>query len=208
MEESAAKLANRAARRNARPAASFPPPRPRATFSGMNGPPSTETPRAEVLLGLGANLGDPRRQLRDAVGRLRALLDGVRVSSVYRSEPVGHREQPDFYNLVAGGWTRLGPEALLRGVLEIERAMGRERTFANAPRPIDIDVLSYGGRVVRTPALTLPHPRIAERGFVLHPLAEVAPEWVHPELRRTARELLSAAPTLERVELDGPLFER
>ena len=166
---------------------------------------STDPPRAEVLLGLGANLGDPRRQLAAAVARLGALVEEVRVSSVYRTEPVGHRDQPDFYNLVVRGWTTVPPEALLRGVLEIERALGRERSFANAPRTIDIDLLAYGDVVMDTPELTLPHPGIAHRGFVLHPLAEVAPDWMHPVLARTARELLSAAGPLERVECVGPL---
>ena len=168
---------------------------------------STEPPRAEVLLGLGANLGDPRRQLAAAVARLGALVEDVRVSSVYRTEPVGHRDQPEFHNLVVRGWTRMPPGALLREVLAIERALGRERTFANAPRTIDIDLLAYGDVVMETPELTLPHPGIAHRGFVLHPLAEVAPVWVHPLLSRTARELLSAAGPLERVERDGRLDE-
>jgi 2-amino-4-hydroxy-6-hydroxymethyldihydropteridine diphosphokinase len=168
---------------------------------------STDPPRAEVLLGLGANLGEPPKQLAAAVARLRALVEDVRVSSIYRTEPVGHRDQPDFYNLVLRGWTRVPPEALLREMLEIERDLGRERTFANAPRTIDIDLLAYGDVVMRTPALTLPHPGIAHRGFVLHPLAEVAPEWVHPVLRQTARELLFAAGPLERVERDGRLDE-
>src|SRR5690242_19698259 len=119
---------------------------------------SSDPLRAEVLLGLGANLGEPRRQLAEAVARLRGVVDEVRVSSVYRTEPVGHREQPDFYNLVVGGWTSLPPEALLREALLIERALGRERTFANAPRRIDIDLLAYGGVVMETPELTLPHP--------------------------------------------------
>jgi 2-amino-4-hydroxy-6-hydroxymethyldihydropteridine diphosphokinase len=172
--------------------------------------PATEPddpPRIEVLLGLGANLGDPRRQLAEAVARLGALVEDVRVSSVYRTEPVGHRDQPDFLNLVVHGWTRVPPGELLRGLLAIERALGRERTFANAPRIIDIDLLAYGGRVMETAELTLPHPGIAHRGFVLHPLAEVAPEWVHPVLARTARELLSAAGPLERVERAGRLDE-
>jgi 2-amino-4-hydroxy-6-hydroxymethyldihydropteridine diphosphokinase len=173
----------------------------------MPRPPATDPPRAEVLLGLGANLGDPRRQLADAVAGLGALLEDVRVSSVYRSEPVGHRDQPDFYNLVVGGWTTMPPGELLRRVLAIERALGRERTFANAPRIIDIDLLAYGDVVMRTPELTLPHPRMKDRGFVLHPLAEVAPDWVHPVLARTARELLSAARSLERVERVGPLYD-
>jgi 2-amino-4-hydroxy-6-hydroxymethyldihydropteridine diphosphokinase len=168
---------------------------------------ATDPPRAEVLLGLGANLGDPRRQLAEAVARLRGLVEDVRVSSVYRTEPVGHRDQPDFYNGVVGGWTSLPPLELLRGMLAIERALGRERTFANAPRLIDIDLLAYGRVVMETPELTLPHPGIAHRGFVLHPLAEIAPDWVHPVLARTARELLSAAGPLERVEPAGRLDE-
>lgn len=167
----------------------------------------SESPCAEVFLGLGANLGDPLRQLREAVRRLGAVLEEVRVSSVYLTEPVGHRDQPDFHNLVVGGWTRLDPGALLRATMAIEREMGRERSFADAPRVIDIDLLAYGDRVMETAALTLPHPRMAGRGFVLHPLAEIAPEWVHPVRGRTARELLSAAPKLERVERAGALGE-
>jgi 2-amino-4-hydroxy-6-hydroxymethyldihydropteridine diphosphokinase len=166
---------------------------------------STDPPRAEVLLGLGANLGEPRRQLAEAVARLGVLVEDIRASSVYRTEPVGHRDQPDFYNLVVDGWTRVPPLELLRGMLAIEREMGRERPFANAPRTIDLDLLSYGGVVMRTPELTLPHPGIEHRGFVLHPLAEVAPGWIHPVLGRTARELLSAARPLERVEMMGAL---
>lgn len=158
-----------------------------------------------VVLGLGANLGDPVAQLARAVGRLREVVALDEVSPVYRTEPVGFREQPDFYNLVAVGRTALSPAALLEAMQEIERAMGRVRTFRNAPRPVDVDLLDHGGRVLRTPSLVLPHPGIPVRGFVLHPLAEVAPEWRHPVLGSTARELLLAAPSLERVERWGPL---
>ncbi|HEX8243484.1 MAG TPA: 2-amino-4-hydroxy-6-hydroxymethyldihydropteridine diphosphokinase [Longimicrobium sp.] len=161
---------------------------------------SQQHPPAEVLLGLGANLGDPRLQLARAVEEIRGFVSGVRASSIYRTEPVGHREQPDFYNQVVRGVTTLEPEALLDRILAVEREMGRERTFRNAPRVIDIDILAYGSVVMEGPRLTLPHPGIPTRGFVLHPLAELAPEWVHPELRKTARELLSAARSLERVE--------
>lgn len=161
--------------------------------------------RAEVIFGLGANLGDPARQLARAVEALREFVDDLRVSSVYRTEPVGHREQPDFHNLVARGITALAPEQVLERILAIERRMGRERSFRNAPRTIDIDLLAHGDVVMRTPALTLPHPGVATRGFVLHPLAEVAPAWRHPVLGRTARELLDAAGAAERVEHAGPL---
>jgi 2-amino-4-hydroxy-6-hydroxymethyldihydropteridine diphosphokinase len=159
----------------------------------------------EVLLGLGANLGEPAEQLARAVEMLAAHVDVGRVSSLYRSQPVGHAEQPDFYNLVVAGRTRLPPMELLRAAQGIEEALGRRRSFRNAPRTIDIDLLAYGDRVMRTLALILPHPRLHLRGFVLHPLAEVAPEWTHPVLGRTARELLSSATALERVEPLGPL---
>ncbi|HET7460621.1 MAG TPA: 2-amino-4-hydroxy-6-hydroxymethyldihydropteridine diphosphokinase [Longimicrobium sp.] len=155
---------------------------------------------APVLLGLGANVGDPLAQLARAIEGLGAFVAGLRTSSIYRTEPVGHRDQPDFYNLVARGATMLAPLELLARILELEREIGRERTFRNAPRVIDIDVLDYAGRVSRDPRLLLPHPGIPSRGFVLHPLAEVAPEWVHPVLGQTARELLSAAHDIERVE--------
>jgi 2-amino-4-hydroxy-6-hydroxymethyldihydropteridine diphosphokinase len=160
---------------------------------------------SEVLLGLGANLGDPMDQLARAVELLGAHLRVERVSSVYRTEPVGHAEQPDFLNLVVAGRTALEPTQLLAAAQGVEGVLGRRRSFRNAPRIIDVDLLAYGDRVMRTLALTLPHPRLHLRGFVLHPLAEVAPEWRHPVLRRTARELLSAAAALERVEPLGPL---
>ncbi|HEX6371675.1 MAG TPA: 2-amino-4-hydroxy-6-hydroxymethyldihydropteridine diphosphokinase [Longimicrobium sp.] len=159
----------------------------------------------EVLLGLGANQGDPAAQLAGAVQALSRVVRIDAVSSLYRSEPVGFREQPDFYNLVVRGWTALEPPALLRAAQAVEEALGRRRTFRDAPRTIDIDLLAYGARVMRTADLTLPHPRLHLRGFVLHPLAEVAPEWLHPVLIRTARELLSTAAGLERVERVGAL---
>jgi 2-amino-4-hydroxy-6-hydroxymethyldihydropteridine diphosphokinase len=159
----------------------------------------------EVLLGLGANEGDPVAQLSTAVQALSHVVRIGAVSSVYRSEPVGFAAQPDFYNVVVRGWTALGPLALLRAAQGVEEALGRRRTFRDAPRPIDVDILAYGGRVMRTDDLMLPHPRLHLRGFVLHPLVEVAPEWPHPVLLKTARELLSMAAALERVERVGAL---
>ncbi|WP_420128294.1 2-amino-4-hydroxy-6-hydroxymethyldihydropteridine diphosphokinase [Longimicrobium sp.] len=159
----------------------------------------------EVLLGLGANEGEPVAQLAAAVQALSAVVRIGGVSSVWRSEPVGFAEQADFYNVVVRGWTGLEPPALLAAAQGVEAALGRRRSFANAPRTMDVDLLAYGERVMRTAELTLPHPRLHLRGFVLYPLVEVAPEWTHPVLLRTARELLSSADALERVERVGAL---
>jgi 2-amino-4-hydroxy-6-hydroxymethyldihydropteridine diphosphokinase len=159
----------------------------------------------EVLLGLGANLGEPIRQLRQAVERLTRVLSALSVSSLYRSAPVGYHDQSDFYNLVCRGRTDLPPLELLRITRHIEDALGRERSFPNAPRTLDIDMLAYEGLVLDTPELILPHPRLQQRAFVLLPLAEVAPYWRHPVLGNTAAELLAAAGPLERIERWGPL---
>ncbi|HEY0023546.1 MAG TPA: 2-amino-4-hydroxy-6-hydroxymethyldihydropteridine diphosphokinase [Longimicrobium sp.] len=165
----------------------------------------SDPPDDVVVLGLGANLGDPLAQLGRAVDALSSLMTIGRVSSVHRTEPVGYRDQPDFYNLVVMGTAPGEPEDLLRAVLEVERSLGRVRTFADAPRTIDIDLLAFGRRVMEVPGLTLPHPRMHQRRFVLRPLAEIAPEWRHPVLGQTARELLSSGSARERVELVGPL---
>ncbi len=165
-------------------------------------------PKVEVFLGMGANLGEPLRQLTRAIRGLEAVLEGIVLSSVYRSAPVGYQEQPDFYNLVCRGQTTLPPRGLLEALVEIERALGRVRTLRNAPRLIDLDILFYGDQVIDTPALTIPHPRLHQRAFVLLPLQEIAPEWRHPVLGKTPGELLADAGPLERIERWGPLPAR
>jgi len=145
-----------------------------------------------VYLGLGSNVGEREQHLQAAVERLHSReLRIVRVSSVYETEPQGMRNQRWFLNLVAEAQTELFPRQLLGRVVKIERELGRRRGIENGPRTIDIDILFFGNAVVQTGELAIPHPRFAERRFVLAPMAELAPELRDPVSRRTMRELLA-----------------
>jgi 2-amino-4-hydroxy-6-hydroxymethyldihydropteridine diphosphokinase len=136
----------------------------------------------EAFVGLGANLGAPERQIRqgfldfDAIPPTRL----VRSSSLYRSEPVGYARQPQFVNAVARLETGLPAERLLAELQAIETRHGRQRSFANAPRTLDLDLLLFGNAVIDTEKLQVPHPRMHERAFVLLPLIEIAPDAVIP----------------------------
>ncbi len=144
-----------------------------------------------IYLSLGSNLGDREQALREAIRLLEAPdLRVLRVSSIYETEPQEVRGQPWFLNLVAEAETSLLPRQLLARVRKIERELGRKRQAAKGPRTIDIDILLYGNFVIETGELTAPHPRMANRRFVLEPMCELAPELRHPVLRRTMRELL------------------
>jgi 2-amino-4-hydroxy-6-hydroxymethyldihydropteridine diphosphokinase len=159
-------------------------------------------PAATVYLGLGSNLGDREGHLERGLAALSAR--GVHltaVSSIYETEPVGGPAQGPYLNLVAAGETSLAPEALMRAALEAEAEAGRVRTVRNAPRTLDVDILFHGDLLLRTDALTLPHPRLHERRFVLAPLAELAPSLRHPALGQTVAELLAACPDHSRVEV-------
>lgn len=149
---------------------------------------------ARAFVGLGANLGDPVVQVTRALAALAALDDTriVRTSSLYRTSPVGHADQPDYINAVTLLATGLAPRALLDSLQGIERAAGRERSFRNAPRVLDLDLLLYGDQVIAAPGLVVPHPRMHERAFVLVPLLEIAPDTVVPG-HGPAAELLRGA---------------
>jgi 2-amino-4-hydroxy-6-hydroxymethyldihydropteridine diphosphokinase len=146
-----------------------------------------------VYLGLGSNLGGREANLREALDRLES--DGIRVirrSSLYETEPQDLHDQPWFLNAVAEVETDLFPLQLLARIQNIEREMGRWRMTPKGPRNIDIDVLFYGRGVITTADFQVPHPRIAQRRFVLEPLSEIAPEFRHPLSGKTAREMLAA----------------
>lgn len=131
-----------------------------------------------VFIGLGSNLAEPQAQLACALAALDAL-PGCQVlarSSFYRSAPVGYLDQPDFINAVAELATDLAPRPLLDALLGVERQQGRTREFANAPRTLDLDLLLYGDLVLDEPGLSVPHPQMTQRAFVLLPLLEIAPQ--------------------------------
>ena len=131
-----------------------------------------------AYVGIGSNLGEPRRQVVEAFAEL-DLLPHTRVvkkSSLYRTAPMGHAEQPDYINAVAQLETSLPAERLLAELQELEARHGRERSFPNAPRTLDLDILLFGNATIQSGALTVPHPRLHERAFVLKPLLEIAPE--------------------------------
>jgi 2-amino-4-hydroxy-6-hydroxymethyldihydropteridine diphosphokinase len=148
-----------------------------------------------VYLGLGSNSGDREMELRTAIRKLHSRdLKITRVSSVWESTAMYHQDQPDFLNAVVEAETTLFPMRLLLRVANIEREMGRRRIVRYGPRNIDIDILLFGNAVVKMPQLEIPHPGIAERRFVLEPLAELAPDVRHPVTKQTIRDLLAAVP--------------
>jgi 2-amino-4-hydroxy-6-hydroxymethyldihydropteridine diphosphokinase len=156
-----------------------------------------------ILLGLGANLGNPAEQLRRAAELLDSFIAEATYSSLHRTEPVGLAGQPDYLNAVVRATTMLEAHALLAAIADLELALDRRRDVRNAARTIDVDILDYRGTVHHDGDLTLPHPRLHERAFVLVPLAQIAPDWRHPVLGQTPAEMLRTAPA-SRVERWAP----
>jgi 2-amino-4-hydroxy-6-hydroxymethyldihydropteridine diphosphokinase len=150
-------------------------------------------PRQTVYLSMGSNVGDRMANLKGALGDLADKGQCIRrISSFYSTEPVGYLSQPWFLNIAVEFETTLPPRALLEICQAIEHARGRERSFPGAPRIIDLDILLYGDLVVNEPGVQIPHPRMAARRFVLEPLAEIAPEAVHPTLKISIQALLAS----------------
>ena len=177
-------------------ASAAPPIAPAAPAGAPDASAPAITVPTDVFLGLGANLGDRRAALHDAVRELRALLADVRVSALYETPPWGDEDQPPFLNAVLRGVTTLAPLDLLDAAQTIEQRLGRVRTARRwGPRAIDIDLLLYGAAELSHPRLTIPHPRLRQRGFVLRPLADLAPARAIPPDHAQIAELLTIVNT-------------
>lgn len=146
----------------------------------------------DFYLGLGSNLGDREENLQQAVDRIRPFVtSGFLSSSIIETKPYGYLEQPCFLNMVVGGNTNLSPHELLSSIKNIESVLGRKKTFRWGPRFIDIDILFYDDLIINEKGLIIPHADIVNRIFVLEPLAEIAPNFIHPVLKKTILTLLS-----------------
>ena len=159
-------------------------------------------PGKVVYIALGSNLGDRAATLARAIESMNSAdIRVTRQSSLYLTEPVDAPGQAYFLNAALEAKTSLLPLQLLHALMKIEHDLGRRRIAPHGPRTIDLDILFYGSSVIRGPELQVPHPRLAERRFVLVPLAEIAPEFRHPVLRKTIAELLSESPDRSEVRL-------
>jgi 2-amino-4-hydroxy-6-hydroxymethyldihydropteridine diphosphokinase len=146
-----------------------------------------------VYLALGSNLGDRLANLKQAIAALTPQLEVKAKSQVYETPPWGIEDQPKFLNQVVKAKTYLEPEQLLKHLKRLEVALGRKVSIPNGPRLIDIDILFYDDLVLNTPALIIPHPRLHERGFVLLPLMDIAPDLVHPVSKQSVREMATVS---------------
>jgi len=153
----------------------------------------------DVYIALGTNLGDRIPNLRDALRSFAPDLEVVAASWIFETPPWGYADQPPFLNMAVHARTDLGPEETLERLKQLEVELGRELTFRWGPRLIDLDILFYDDLVLDTPSLDIPHKRLHERAFVLVPLADIAPDLVHPALGKTIRQLLAEVDTSDIV---------
>jgi len=145
-----------------------------------------------IYLGLGTNLGDRLRNLQKAIGSLSRVMSVTAVSPIYQSDPWGVTDQPPFLNMCLSATTPLNPKTLLHFLKNLETELGRQKTIKWGPRLIDIDILLYDDKIIDTNHLTIPHPHMTERAFVLVPLADIAPDLIHPIHNKTIAELKTA----------------
>jgi len=144
-----------------------------------------------IYLAIGSNIGDRTANLRGAIDAIKPEVIATKCSPVYETPPCGFHDQPQFLNQVIEAETDLSPAELLDHLKRTEKSLGREKTFKNGPRIIDLDIIFYDDEVVDSPPLIIPHPHMAERAFVLIPLADIAPQFQHPILKESVSELLS-----------------
>lgn len=144
-----------------------------------------------VYLALGSNLGNRAANLKEAIAALSPQMEVQARSQVYETPPWGYTDQEKFFNQVLKVKTYLAPEPLLKHLKRLEVALGRKASFQNGPRLIDIDILFFDDLVFESPALVIPHPRVHERGFVLLPMMDIAPDFVHPVKQKSVRDLLA-----------------
>jgi 2-amino-4-hydroxy-6-hydroxymethyldihydropteridine diphosphokinase len=156
-----------------------------------------------VYLALGSNLGDRLANLKQAISSLPPQLEVQAKSQVYETPPWGYEDQPKFLNQVIKAKTYVDPEPLLKHLKRLEVALGRKESFSNGPRLIDLDILFFDDRVLNTPSLAIPHPRLQERGFVLLPLMDIDPDLVHPVNKKSVREM-AAACNMDGIEKFAP----
>ncbi|HVQ00952.1 MAG TPA: 2-amino-4-hydroxy-6-hydroxymethyldihydropteridine diphosphokinase [Candidatus Thermoplasmatota archaeon] len=152
-----------------------------------------------VYLGLGSNMGEKAARIKEALDRLAKVVVIQRVSPFYLTEPVDLKDQAWFVNCVVEAQTEKEPDQLLKALQAIEKAMGRKKTKDKGPRPIDIDLLFYDDRVVHQKNLVIPHPKLHARLFVLQPMMDLNPQFVHPVLKKTIKELYDEQPWAEIV---------
>ncbi len=152
-----------------------------------------------VFLALGANVGNKKENIAKAIELLSQKVRIVKKAPIYETKPWGYTEQENFLNTVIMAETDVSPEELLAFVKQIEEKVGRQKRFQNGPREIDIDILFYDDLVLNTPNLTIPHALLHVRDFVLQPLADIAPDFVHPILHKTVQQLLERVPEVEKV---------
>ncbi|WP_029520350.1 2-amino-4-hydroxy-6-hydroxymethyldihydropteridine diphosphokinase [Persephonella sp. IF05-L8] len=145
----------------------------------------------KIFLALGSNIGNRQKNINQAIEFLSKEIKDIKQAHIYKSKAVGYENQPDFLNTAISGYTDLSPEELLGFVKHIEKQIGRKKRFRWGPREIDIDILFYGNLVLEKENLIIPHPRIHERDFVLKPLCDLEPEFIHPVLKKPLKELLN-----------------
>lgn len=156
-----------------------------------------------VYIALGSNLGNRLANIKNAISNFTPQLDVKKKSPVYETPPWGYADQPAFLNQVVMAETYLEPEDLLSHLKRLEVVLGREPTFPNGPRLIDLDILFYDDVEINSPPLQIPHPRLHQRGFVLVPLHDLAPELIHPVLGKSVGEMLLDVDRLNIVEYKG-----